>query len=1480
MRYFGTLGLVGLLACDTSSSDGEMNRAPRIDTLVVLPNDVITTSTKLRCVANVSDPNEDLVSVYYLWTNAQGVELSETSVLELNAELVSPNEVVTCTATAADGVESVTDSIEVTVGNMAPEIEMVRITPTAPGLDDLLTCSFEASDADGEEPSVSYSWTQNGAEVGTDETLQLSSEAFESYDEIACIVTVEDSFGGVNSASTQVVIDNTAPTIGSVSITPESAYSTDTLTCMASEVFDEQGHDVELSYQWSIGLQVQSETSDTLVGPFPVDSDILCRVTPNDGYIDGRTVGSSVTILNTAPVMTDVSIVPNTGVEADALLECISNGSDIDNEGLTTTYSWTDLNGNILGADNTLQLYPSVFSPGDTVNCQAIVEDVHGASASLSTSVLVENTLPSVSSSAQISGLSGSGDTLTCSGSFTDLNDGTLTPVYSWTKSDGTVLSTTDTYTIDIVNTDVGDQLTCTVSASDSEGESISTSTSVTVENAVPVIGSVELSPSSLASTDDVSCLVGGIDDIDGDTVSINYTWTIGGVVQSETSDTLSAPFVAGSVIGCSVTPNDGFADGETLGVTVQVDNTAPTVSSVNLDAGMVLSDGVVTAEAVLSDVDLNQNVTANYEWFVNGMSVQTGTLATLEGSFFVKGDEVYVVVTPNDGVVDGDSMTSVSTVIENTAPSNVSVTVTSSNNFYNDSVLTCSATADDLDVSDNVDSLSFDYTWSTGDTGSTLDLDGQVNPADTVTCSVSVTDGTDSASGSNTQLIANRLPSIVNVILPQNVTREIPSITCISGGVDPDGETVTLSYEWMIDGVIQSETSNVLTDSFMFESVVKCTVTPSDALGNGVPMSTITTIKNTAPVIDLITLDAGTLSEDSTIEATVVASDVDPGQQITLNYEWFVNDVSVQNGADNSLSNAFGREDSIYVVVTPNDGIFDGNSLQSDTITITNTEPVMSNVSLSPNAPYGDGSITATATATDLNGDSITYTYAWFVNDISVQTGANNSLSGSLHFDKGDSVYVVVTPNDGTVSGSPLQSSAVTVINAPPTISSVSVSPIDPVGGQDDITCSVVANDLDGENLLYSFVWTDASGTVIQEVPNVSNTTNTIVGSETTAGIWTCAVTVSDGTETTSDTGTVTVVALESCEALLLQNPGLPSGTYNIAPDGSTVVEVYCDMEADGGGYDSYLVTNGLQTNAYTDANSCPSGMDIVVPRTQTHWDSLIATHGINSFEFIPGIYGTVPGNYTGDAMNSENVSNWFAVDGGDWWLRNTPHSEPSGDYTAGCWLSVTSLTNTSDLTFNDGDCGAGGTTYICSSNAKTAPQTCLDLLELDPTLPSGTYTIYPNGSKPVDAYCDMETDGGGYDSYLVTGGAHTSRNTDFNSCPWGMDIVVPRTQAHWDSLIATHGASNFHFVPGIFGSVPGDYTSDVMNSDSVSNWHAIDNGTWWLRDTPHSEPSGDYEAGCWMGSLDLADTSNITFNDDNCNYGSSTYICSTNTK
>ena len=121
-------------------------------------------------------------------------------------------------------------------------------------------------------------------------------------------------------------------------------YSTDALTCVASDVFDGEGHDVALSYEWAIDGEVQTETSDVLTGPFAVGSEIVCRVTPNDGTLDGQMVEATTTILNTAPTMIDIEISPNFGVEANTLLECIANSSDIDNESITTTYEWTDEN--------------------------------------------------------------------------------------------------------------------------------------------------------------------------------------------------------------------------------------------------------------------------------------------------------------------------------------------------------------------------------------------------------------------------------------------------------------------------------------------------------------------------------------------------------------------------------------------------------------------------------------------------------------------------------------------------------------------------------------------------------------------------------------------------------------------------------------------------------------------------------------------------------------------------------------------------------------------------------------------------------------------------------------------------------------------------------------------------------------------------------------------------------------------------------
>ena len=93
-------------------------------------------------------------------------------------------------------------------------------------------------------------------------------------------------------------------------------------------------------------------------------------------------------------------------------------------------------------------------------------------------------------------------------------------------------------------------------------------------------------------------------------------------------------------------------------------------------------TNDLITANAVFSDSD-GQTVSGDFVWHVvdsaTGLDtvVQTGSDNTLNGaSFFDKDDAVYVVVTPNDGVDDGTSFTSLSITIANSAPSAPSVSI------------------------------------------------------------------------------------------------------------------------------------------------------------------------------------------------------------------------------------------------------------------------------------------------------------------------------------------------------------------------------------------------------------------------------------------------------------------------------------------------------------------------------------------------------------------------------------------------------------------------------------------------------------------------------------------------------------------------------------------------------------------------------------------------------------------------------------
>jgi hypothetical protein len=358
------------------------------------------------------------------------------------------------------------------------------------------------------------------------------------------------------------------------------------------------------------------------------------------------------------------------------------------------------------------------------------------------------------------------------------------------------------------------------------------------------------------------------------------------------------------------------------------------------------------------------------------------------------------------------------------------------------------------------------------------------------------------------------------------------------------------------------------------------------------------------------------------------------------------------------------------------------------------------------------------------------------------------------------------------------------------------------------------------------------------------------------------------------------------SCDAIKEAEPSSPSGEYGIRTE-TGVTRVYCDMDTDGGGYDYYPVLAGRRTYRSSDPNSCQDvGLQMVVPRTKAHWAAMLNRYGHTYFSVLPGISKSRNGgNYTSYAFNSHSVPDWTAQDGGQWWVRNTPYSEPNGDYNANCWLSQYDW-DVNNIRFNDGSCSYSTTRYICSTNAKRGyvgsdPGSCAEILRANPNAASGQYTINPGGFGAVVVDCDMTTDGGGYTYKAIPSGRRTYRTTDHNSCKeLGMDIVVPRTKAHWVEMLRLYGSTYFPVVPGL--SKPnngGNYTSYAMKWGSVPDWRASDGGRWWLRDSPYSEPNGDYHGNCWLNMYDWNPNA-FRFNDLNCNYSATRYVCSTNDK
>jgi hypothetical protein len=181
--------------------------------------------------------------------------------------------------------------------------------------------------------------------------------------------------------------------------------------------------------------------------------------------------------------------------------------------------------------------------------------------------------------------------------------------------------------------------------------------------------------------------------------------------------------------------------------------------------------------------------------------------------------------------------------------------------------------------------------------------------------------------------------------------------------------------------------------------------------------------------------------------------------------------------------------------------------------------------------------------------------------------------------------------------------------------------------------------------------------------------------------------------------------------------------------------------------------------------------------------------------------------------------------------------------------------------------------------------------------TRPQGAIKEYWETQDPpqnvirLEVWCDFDADHGGYTSLPITGGIHTDRAFQNNSCTEvGLMMVVPRTEWHFAFLASKYGKDYLSAVPGVYGLEAGNYMNAAMNSDdpvAAANWKSLDDGPWFIRAKTFEYPSGTYTPTCWLGMDDwfheltsIGAITEFSILDSNCDFGVTNYICSTNDK
>lgn len=643
---------VRLRAVDTSGKEaldsvliqvGPPNSNPTCQITAPVDGMAVQQGTEVFFEATAADVDVDADQLTVTWRSdtdgelRTGVPDSDGTARFATSDLSVATHLVTLTVTDEVG-GTCTDSIYTTVGT-PPTLTL--ITPSdgdvvSQGAD--VRFSATVSDSEDVPTDLLIDWVSDLdgtiSSAGADSTGAVSfrTRALTSGDH-AITVTVTDTDGLFTVRSLDLVV-NAPPSVSGVGITPDPATNDDTLTCAAT-VTDTDGSTPTTTFAWTnttTGAALGSGSTLDLTAVAAASTDtITCDVTATDALGATASGSDSITLDNRAPAVT-AAITPTAASAADTLT-CTGTASDADGDALTTTFVW-DVSGTTTAASGTSGLTSTLsgaFAYADTVTCTVTSDDAKGGTTSVSDSLLITNSPPTVTSVTLSPSTLRTDDTATVNAVVSDPEGDPITTTYDWYVGGVAVVSGTADNTLSGATWfDKHDTVYAEVVASDGVNTTRVASSSVTVDNTPPGAPALGITPTAPTAADTLLCSVDTASaDADADAITYIMEWTVDGVPYSAggtsaTGATFTGPATTtwpddtvdggdvelGQLWVCSATPHDGDDDGTvgTTDVTIfesvefgncgQTGPTGPSQAACDGDYSGTTLDGDVTVTA------------------------------------------------------------------------------------------------------------------------------------------------------------------------------------------------------------------------------------------------------------------------------------------------------------------------------------------------------------------------------------------------------------------------------------------------------------------------------------------------------------------------------------------------------------------------------------------------------------------------------------------------------------------------------------------------------------------------------------------------------------------------------------------------------------------------------------------------------------------------------------------------------------------